>query len=77
MINKNTIGDINTTTEEGELLMMAIAKITSKYKTNITPDECLRDIVDLSNEIYYTHEYKLFKNKIERKRKIEHIFKTK
>jgi len=42
---------INTDTPEGFMLLMAIAKITSQYETNKTPDEVLNEISILADKV--------------------------
>ena len=52
-----TIDDINTKTEEGRLLLMAIAKITTESQTDKTPDEVVEQLNKLSKKIYNkTHD---------------------
>ena len=46
------IQDINTDTEEGKLLIAALAKITTESQTDKTPDEVLQQVVKLKSDIY-------------------------
>ena len=82
MINQKTIKDINDKTEEGKLLLMAIAILTSikpdDIKSNkwggwVHPDDALMKVQDLANEIYYEEEYKAEKKRIMRDNKINSI----
>ena len=44
--------EINTDIEEGKLLLAALAIITTESRTSQTPDEVLKDVIDLSKKIY-------------------------
>ena len=46
------LNDINTETEEGKMLMAALAKITTESQTDKTPYEVLEQITKLKNEMY-------------------------
>ena len=46
------LNDINTETEEGKMLMAALAKITTESQTDKTPYEVLGQITKLKDEIY-------------------------
>ena len=46
-----TIKDINTQTFEGELLLMAIAKISTESQTDKTPDKILAQLVKLNEDV--------------------------
>jgi SepF-like predicted cell division protein (DUF552 family) len=46
------LNDINTETEEGKMLMAAIAKITTESQTDKTPYEVLEQITKLKDEMY-------------------------
>jgi hypothetical protein len=46
------INDINTETEEGKMLMAALAKITTESQTDKTPYEVLEQITKLKDEMY-------------------------
>ncbi len=43
---------INTETEEGKMLMAALAKITTESQTDKTPYEVLEQITKLKDEMY-------------------------
>ena len=82
MINRKTIANINTTTEEGQLLLMAISILTSikpedirsdKWGGMVHPDDALMNVVDLTNKIYYEEEWKAEQIKIMRDNKINSI----
>ncbi len=47
-----TINEINTGTEEGKLLLAAMAKITTESQTNKTPDQVLRQLNKLSKKMF-------------------------
>jgi len=46
------LNDINTETEEGKMLMAALAKITTESQTDKTPYEVLEQITKLKDEMY-------------------------
>jgi len=46
------INEINTETEEGKLLIAALAKITTESQTDKTPYEVLKQVNDLKDQIY-------------------------
>lgn len=46
------ISQINTSTQEGKLLLASIAKITTESQTNKTPDEVLQQVNDLSEKMF-------------------------
>ena len=46
-----TITDINTKTEEGKLLLAAIAKITTESQTDKTPDDVMEQLNKLKDLI--------------------------
>ena len=46
------LNEINTSTEEGKMLMAAIAKITTESQTDKTPYEVLEQITKLKDEMY-------------------------
>jgi len=46
------INEINTNTEEGKMLMAALAKITTESQTDKTPYEVLGQITKLKEEMY-------------------------
>jgi len=81
MINLKTIKDIKDS-EEGQLLLMAIAILTSitpkdikedKWGGMVHPDDALERIQDLANKIYYEEEWKGEQIKIMRDTKINKI----
>lgn len=84
MITINNISDINYTSDEGKLLTMAIAALTSLDKSQIDaqkwggmvhPDKALGELVRIANEIYFTEEYKKYKVSIQRDNKINDLLK--
>ena len=46
------IKEINTETEEGKMLMAALAKITTESQTDKQPDEVLEQITKLKKSMY-------------------------
>lgn len=46
------LNDINTGTEEGKMLMAAIAKITTESQTDKEPDEVVGQLAKLRDEMY-------------------------
>ncbi len=50
------IGDINTSSIEGQLLISALAFITTSSRMKNTPDEVLEEITKLKNKIYKENE---------------------
>ena len=84
MIKQKNISNINDTTEEGKLLLMAISILTSikpediksdKWGGMVHPDDALMKVQDLANEIYYEEEWKAEQIKIMRDNKINSILK--
>lgn len=84
MIKHNNISDINDKTDEGKLLVMDFAALTSVSKEQIEsgkwggmthPDKALQQVVDIANSIYFTEEYKKYQQSIQRDRKINDILK--
>lgn len=45
------LDDINRTTEEGRLLLAALAKITTESQTDRTPWEVLQQLNDLADQM--------------------------
>ncbi len=82
MINHKQLSDINMNSEEGQLLMAAVAILTSiekkhidsnKWGGNLHPDKAVKQIADLTNKIYYEEEWKAEQKRIERDNKINKI----
>lgn len=82
MINHNKLTDIDINTEEGQLLMAAIAILTSidhkhitsnKWGGTITPDVAVKQVAELANKIYYEQEWKMEQLRIERDNTINQI----
>ena len=46
------LNDINTETEEGKMLMAALAKITTESQTDKTPYKVLEQITKLKDEMH-------------------------
>jgi len=47
----NDINKINTSTEDGKMLLAAVAKITTESQTNKTPSQVMRQITRLKNKM--------------------------
>ena len=82
MFHHSKLTDIDINTEEGQLLMAAIAILTSidhKHLDNnqwggmITPDVAVKQITNLANKIYYEEEYKQEQLRINRDNNINQI----
>ena len=80
----DTIRDIDDSTPQGKLLLMALAALTSideediktqKWGGMVHPDDALERLVDLTNSVYYEEEWKSEKTIKERDKKIESILK--
>jgi hypothetical protein len=84
MITHSKLSDINLNTPEGQLLMSAVAILTSidhkhissnKWGGNLHPDKCVKQISDLANKIYYEEEWEKEMQRIKRDNKINQIIK--
>ena len=82
MISKNNITDINDISDEGKLLVAALAVLTSidikdikneKWGGMVHPDDALERIQDLANKIFYEEEYNSYLKSKERDNKINSI----
>ena len=82
MIQLDTIRQIDDGSDEGKLLIAAIAILTSIQKEDlesnewgglVSPDEGIRKIQDLANRIYFKKEWEAQKKSKERDNKIEGI----
>lgn len=69
MINKSSLDSIDITSEEGQLLMSALAVLSSiepkhiesgKFGPSAHVDDILEYLSDLSNRMYHTSEYKSY-----------------
>ena len=85
MINHSQLSDINMSTPEGQLLMAAVAILTSidhkhiisnKWGGMISPDTAVKQISDLANKIYYEEEWKEEQKRINRDNKINNILRN-
>lgn len=84
MIQHKQLADIDLNTQEGQLLMSAIAILTSidhhhitnnQWGGNISPDKAVKQITELANKIYYEDEWKAEQIKLNRNNKINQIIK--
>lgn len=82
MITHSKLTDIDLSTPEGQLLMSAVAILTSidhhhissnKWGSNLHPDKCVKQISDLANKIYYEEEWEKEMHRIKRDNKINQI----
>lgn len=82
MITHSKLSDINLNTPEGQLLMSAVAILTSighkhittnQWGGNLNPDKCVKQISDLANKIYYEEEWEKEMQRIKRDNKINQI----
>jgi hypothetical protein len=82
MIDYKKIGDFNSDIPEGKLLLAAISILTSidigdiknnKWGGWTHPDTAMKQIVELTNKIYYEEEWKLEQERIKRDKKINEI----
>lgn len=49
--NKYTLSNIDNSTIEGRLLIMALSKLTGTIYSHKTPDEVIRILVDMANSM--------------------------
>ena len=82
MIRSETISSIIDLTDDGKLLVAAIAILTSLDKQDIDehkwggmvhPDDAFKQIVDLANQIYYADEYESERKMNERDSKLDKL----
>jgi len=82
MINHKQLADIDLNTPEGQLLMAAVAILTSidhkhiksnKWGSNLHPDKAVKQIAELANKIYYEQEWLAEEIKKDRNNKINNI----
>lgn len=79
----NSLRDISSESDEGKILIAAIAILTSINKDDIPskwggmthPDDALERIVDLANKIWFEKEYNEYKKMKSRDSKISNILK--
>lgn len=50
----NDIRKIDTSSEDGKMLLAAVAKITTESQTNKTPNQVMRQITKLKNKMSLT-----------------------
>ena len=82
MIEHTRLSDIDHKSKEGQLLMAAVAILTSidhkhitsqKWGGMVNPDTAVKQIADLANKIYYEEEWKAEQQRIERDNKLNNI----
>ena len=52
------LNDIDTTSEQGKMLLAAIAKISTESQTNKTPDQILTQVYKLRKAMFTTDKHK-------------------
>ena len=57
---KKTINEIDDTSDEGKLLIMAVAHITTTTRTTKTPDEVMAELAKTADSIYLDKGEKYF-----------------
>ena len=55
----STLQEINYQTDEGQLLMAALAIITTELRTNKTPDEVIKELNELSKHMFRAESLKI------------------
>lgn len=84
MLVHSQLSDIDTSIEEGQLLMAAIAILTSiehrhlvleKWGSNLHPDIAVQKVTELANKLYYEKEWQAEKDRKNRDSKIDTIIK--
>lgn len=82
MIDYKGITDINNKTPDGQMLMAAIAILTTisefdikqeKWGSKLHPDHAVEKIADLCNKIYHKEEWEQKQKELVRDQKIENI----
>ena len=82
MIEHSQLSDINMNSKEGQLLMAAVAILTSieykhitsgKWGSSLHPDKAVKQISDLANKIYYEQEWEEEQKRINRDNNINKI----
>lgn len=82
MIEHSKLKDINNNTPEGQLLMAAVAILTSidhkhiksgKWGGTLHPDTAVKQIADLTNKIYHKEEWEEEQKRITRDNNINKI----
>jgi hypothetical protein len=86
MIDLFNVGKINTSSDEGKLLLAALAVLTSidtidikngEWGGSVHPDLALEKVIDLANRIFYDNEdYKNWKKTIDRDKQINELTKN-
>lgn len=86
MIKHKELSDINASTQEGKLLIAAIAILTSideshiksgKWGSGSSPIDAIEKISNLANQLYYAEEYDLYKKTMKRDSRIDDILNEK
>lgn len=86
MIKWDNISNIDTKTNEGKLLLMTLAILTSidegdiksgKWGSKTHPDNALKQIAELTNKVFFEKEWKEWKKSTDRNNKINSILNIK
>lgn len=84
MITMSQFNEFSQDSDEGKLLLAALAVLTSISTTDIDeckwggcvhPDDAFKNIVDLANKVFHKEEYQIELDKAERDNKISQIIK--
>jgi hypothetical protein len=88
MIQYNNVSDFQCDSDEGKILLAAIAILTSIDKEDIdekkwggfvSPDKAVKQVVELANKIFYEEEWKLEEERLQkvelRDEKIKNLLK--
>ena len=82
MLEYNQLSDIDNSIEEGQLLIAAIAILTSidhrhlvlkEWGSNLHPDIAVQKVAELANKLYYEKEWKAEQDIKNRDSKINNI----
>ncbi len=85
MITMSQFNEFSQDSDEGKLLLAALAVLTSISTTDIGegkwggcvhPDDAFKKIVDLANKVFHKEELQIELDKTERDNKISQIIKT-
>lgn len=77
-----TFADFNDKTNEGKMLLAAMAILTSidfediksgRFGGMTHPEDAFKSVVDIANKIYYEDEYKLYLKSLDRDKKVSSI----
>jgi len=84
MLVHSQLSDIDTSIEEGQLLMAAIAILTSiehkhlvleRWGCTLNPNKAVEQVAELANKLYYEEEWQAEQDRKNRDSKIDTIIK--